>query len=170
MLFRSGMEDVRVAERALSGSTLSASRSGSQNRGDKTRAETSGKKSTTSYSAMTASTRMKLLEVLLSRLQSDKITLLREAEVLSGSMSRRVLPHLKSPTAARTVPATLHTIDLDLNTSSESRTGAATTSSSQTITPQLIQSPLRTWGEQSRGLPMTLHRPDAFLRKGKRHA
>lgn len=153
-LLLAGMEDVRVARRAMSGEN-----------------ETSDASSmTTNFTTMSVSARTKLLEVLLSRLQSEKITLLREAEILSGTTARRgVLPNLTPKQVASPARSTIaddregpHTISPQTT-----RSMITTTSSSQTLTPQILQSPLREWGEPSKGLPRTLHRPDAFLKKNR---
>ncbi len=100
------------------------------------------------YNSLTSSARSKLLEILLSKLQSKKVSLLQEAAELSSmatSTSSVELPILRSPK------------HVDTSGPEEK----------ETLSPKLIQAPLRNWGKKSTELPHTLHRPSTFLKKGE---
>jgi len=108
------------------------------------------KKQLRDYNSLPSSARSKLLEILLSKIQSEKVSLLREAMELSSIASETC----SSPTSSKT---TLPTLKSPKNRPEES----------SSLTPQIIQAPLRNWGKRSKELPHTLHRPNTFLRKGE---
>ena len=134
-LLLASMEDVKRAEIAMFESS-------STDRHKKSKSNK--KKQIREYHSLEPAARTKLLEILLSKLQSQKVSLLREASELSSFVSsscspKKSLPTLQSP-KSRERPE-------------------------DTLTPQIIQAPLREWGKRSK--PHTLHKPGTFLRKGE---
>ena len=133
-LLLASMEDVKQAEIAMFD--------------DSNQKKSKKKKQIREYHSLEPAARTKLLEILLSKLQSEKVSLLREASELSSFASSSCSPKKKK---------TLPTLQSPKNRDRPE----------DTLTPQIIQAPLREWGKRSKDMPHTLHKPGTFLRKGE---
>ena len=120
---------------------------------------------TLSYATLSVGGRQKLVEMLLERLGSDRVALLREAEKLATTRRQERstnLPPLRSP--KNTVRR--NDVDAKDGLSASTQTDASEMMSLSPMTPDDLTSSIRPWGKRSMGLPHTLHKQDTFLKRG----
>jgi len=113
--------------------------------------------------------RVKILELLLSQLQSKKITLLMKAQTMAQAMPEGTigLPPLMGLSTVPSVRAEQkRRKDMRITTTS-TQTDAQELAMMTPVRPGMVHQPLREWGSRASELPLTKHSQDTFLKRGK---
>lgn len=123
-----------------------------------------------SFTELSPQGRMRLVELLLDRLRSQKLVILQQAQAEAARANVQPLPPIKQTNytmaQSRSEPQLGGPITMRDNIAITSPTSRLNGDLGK-LKPQDVAQPLRSWGQRSKELPMTMHGQDTYLQKGK---